>query len=202
MQRAKANVSVHKDSEDMWVLSRFFYAVPVLFYIHGGGMYNFIVSFIISLNVTIPGYEYGNPANWPFEHWINQSPNVVIVSVYYRLDSFGFLSHPQFSTDPLLGDHNVGFQDQQLALKWVQENIAAFGGDPGKVTINGQSAGGGSVEMHMIANGETEGTFRGAIGQSVFRVVMPTPEQQEVLSQIQNIPRQWWSDDHDDIAVV
>ncbi|KAH8109134.1 alpha/beta-hydrolase [Phellopilus nigrolimitatus] len=137
--------------------------LPVLFYIHGGG------------------YVYGNPRNWPFDHWINQSPNVVVVSVYYRLDSFGFLAHPMFSSDASLGDHNVGFQDQILALKWVHDNIAAFGGDPSLVTINGQSAGGGSVQMHMIANEGSDQLFSGAIAQSVDREIMPTPEQQKPL---------------------
>lgn len=126
------------------------------------------------------GYVYGNPRNWPFDHWINQSPNVVVVSVYYRLDSFGFLAHPNFTSDPLLGDFNVGFQDQILALRWVQENIAAFGGDPSRVTINGQSAGGGSVQMHMIANEGGDKLFSGAIAQSVDREIMPTPDQQLV----------------------
>ncbi|THU75852.1 Carboxylesterase, partial [Dendrothele bispora CBS 962.96] len=109
--------------------------LPVLVYIHGGG------------------YVFGNPANWPFDHWIHQSPNVVIASVYYRLDSFGFLSHPQFR-DGVIGDNNAGFLDQVEALKWVQRNIAAFGGDPEKVTINGESAGGGSVLFHMVAHEE------------------------------------------------
>lgn len=125
------------------------------------------------------GYIYGNPAAFPFEHWINQSPNVVIVSVYYRLDSFGFLSHPSFATDPSLGDFNVGFQDQILALRWVKAHIAAFGGNPESVTINGESAGGGSVMLHLVAN-EGEKLFSGAIAQSVDREALPTPDNQVV----------------------
>lgn len=125
------------------------------------------------------GYVFGNPANWPFDHWIHQSPNVVVVSVYYRLDSFGFLSHPSFAADPSLGDLNVGFEDQTEALRWVQKNIDAFGGDPNQVTINGQSAGGSSVELHLIAP-QQEGLFQGAIAQSVYRTPLPTPQQQEV----------------------
>ncbi|KLO17165.1 alpha/beta-hydrolase [Schizopora paradoxa] len=136
--------------------------LPVLVYIHGGG------------------YVYGNPRNWPFDHWINQSPNVVVVSVYYRLDSFGFLAHPSFS-DPANGDFNAGLQDQILALKWVQENIASFGGNPSKVTINGQSAGAGSVQMHMIANEGAKRLFSGGIIQSLDSSEMPTAEQQEPL---------------------
>ncbi|KAK7461803.1 hypothetical protein VKT23_008235 [Stygiomarasmius scandens] len=120
--------------------------LPVLVYIHGGG------------------YIFGNPRNWPFDHWIHQSPNVVIVSVYYRLDSFGFLATPEFN-NPTVGDFNTGFQDQTQALKWVQQHIEAFGGNPRKVTINGQSAGGGSVELHLVATGQ-EGLFSGAIAQS------------------------------------
>ncbi|ESK95943.1 hypothetical protein Moror_972 [Moniliophthora roreri MCA 2997] len=135
--------------------------LPVLVYIHGGG------------------YVFGNPRNWPFEHWIHQSPNVVIVSVYYRLDAFGFLSTPELR-NPVNGDLNAGFLDQIQALKWVKENIASFGGDPQKVTINGESAGGGSVQLHLVAN-ERETLFSGAIAQSVYRVPVPTPEQQQPL---------------------
>ncbi|KAF9003422.1 Alpha/Beta hydrolase protein [Cyathus striatus] len=120
--------------------------LPVLVYIHGGG------------------YVYGNPANWPFNHWIHQSPNVVIVSVYYRLSSFGFLATPEFR-DTKNGDFNAGFLDQLQALKWVNENIVAFGGDPSKVTINGESAGASSVELHLVVK-ETQNLFRGAIAQS------------------------------------
>jgi carboxylesterase type B len=100
------------------------------------------------------------------------------VSVYYRLSSFGFLSIPEFS-DSALGDHNAGFQDQIQALKWVKQNIASFGGNPNKVTINGESAGGSSVELHLVAN-TGEKLFSGAIAQSVFRAPLPTPEEQKV----------------------
>ncbi|KAF7345621.1 Aldolase-II domain-containing protein [Mycena venus] len=138
--------------------------LPVLVYIHGGA------------------YIFGNPATWPFDHWIHQSPNVVIVSVYYRLDSFGFLSIPEFS-DPVNGDHNAGFSDQILALKWVNKNIASFGGNPRAVTINGESAGGSSVELHMVANTERN-LFRGVIAQSVYRIPLATPEQRVPQFQI------------------
>jgi len=69
--------------------------------------------------------------------------------------------------------------DQVEALKWVQKNIASFGGNPKKVTINGQSAGGGSVLFHIVAH-EEPGLFSGAIAQSVDRAATPLPEQQEV----------------------
>ncbi|KAF8128703.1 Alpha/Beta hydrolase protein [Boletus edulis] len=136
-------------------------SLPVLFYIHGGG------------------YVFGNPRNWPFDSWIHQSPNVVIVSVYYRLDSLGFLVTPEF-TDPTYGDFNAGFLDQLEALRWVNQYISAFGGDPNRVTINGQSAGGSSVELHMVAN-QGQQLFHGAIAQSVFRTPLPTPEAQQPL---------------------
>ncbi|KAK0494032.1 alpha/beta-hydrolase [Armillaria luteobubalina] len=135
--------------------------LPVLVYIHGGG------------------YIYGNPANWPFDHWIHQSPNVVVVSVYYRLSSFGFLAHPDFASSSEHGDLNVGFLDQTQALRWVKQHISSFGGDPEHVTINGQSAGGSSVELHLVAHGEQ--LFSGAIAQSVYRAALPSPEQQKPL---------------------
>ncbi|KAG7444765.1 alpha/beta-hydrolase [Guyanagaster necrorhizus] len=136
--------------------------LPVLVYIHGGG------------------YIYGNPANWPFDHWVHQSPNVVIVSIYYRLDSFGFLAHPDFASSSEYGDLNAGFLDQIQALRWVKQHISAFGGDPTRVTINGQSAGGSSVELHLVAH-EGEQLFSGAIAQSVYRAALPSPEQQSPL---------------------
>ena len=134
--------------------------MPVLVYIHGGA------------------YEYGNPRNFPLDHWVHQSPNVVIVSVYYRLDSFGFLAVPELS-DSALGDMNAGILDQIEALKWVQKYIATFGGDPTQVTINGESAGGSSVELHLVAQA-SRGLFAQAILQSVYRTPLPLPAQQWV----------------------
>ncbi|KAF9016596.1 alpha/beta-hydrolase [Hymenopellis radicata] len=130
---------------------------PVLVYFHGGG------------------YIRGNPANFPFDHWIEQSPDIVAVTVYYRLSSFGFLATPEFN-DSSNGDFNAGFLDQLEALRWVRQHIASFGGDPSKVTINGQSAGGGSVELHLIANHGSERLFSSAVPQSIYRTPMPLPE--------------------------
>ncbi|THU80126.1 alpha/beta-hydrolase [Dendrothele bispora CBS 962.96] len=139
--------------------------LPVLVFLHGGG------------------YIFGNPRNFPFEHWIQEFPNVIIVSVYYRLNSLGFLAHPDFLSDVDLGDLNVGFLDQIEALKWVRKYIDTFGGDPEQVTIDGHSAGASSVELHLVAGGIDNNTplFSRAIAQSVYRVPLPRPEQQEPL---------------------
>ncbi|KAF9008291.1 Carboxylesterase family-domain-containing protein, partial [Cyathus striatus] len=83
----------------------------------------------------------------------------ITVSPTYCLSSFGFLSHPSISQQDL----NAGLQDLIMVFKWVNEYIGAFfGGDPGKVTIMGHSAGGSSVELLLIAKG-VEGLFWDAI---------------------------------------
>ena len=132
--------------------------VPVLVYIHGGG------------------YIQGNPANWPFDHWVHQSLEVIVVSVYYRLAVFGFLSHPDF-TGGAIADHNVGFLDQVQALNWVKDYIHCFGGNPGMITIDGESAGGASVLLHLVSTGEK--VFNQAIAQSRYRTPLPSPRQQQ-----------------------
>lgn len=136
--------------------------------------------------IFILAYVYGNPANWPFDHWIQQSPNVIAISVYYRLDSFGFLATPAFN-DPKNGDFNVGFMDQIQALRWIQENIKSFGGDPLKVTISGNSAGGASTQLHLVST-KSRSLFSQAIAQSVYRTPLPTPEQQIVSLNQKNSP--------------
>src|SRR5206468_3817223 len=91
---------------------------------------------------------------------------IVLVSVNYRLGVFGFLAHPELSTE---SDHhssgNYGFLDQLAALRWVNKNIAAFGGNPDNVTIFGESAGSWSVNV-LVASPLAKGLFRRAIGQS------------------------------------
>ncbi|KAF5373821.1 hypothetical protein D9758_000817 [Tetrapyrgos nigripes] len=141
--------------------------LPVLVFLHGGG------------------YIFGNPHNFPFDNWIHQSPNVVIVSVYYRLNSLGFLTHPEF-TSSNIGDVNAGFFDQIEALRWIQKYIDQFGGNPEQVTIMGHSAGASSVELHLVARLEEMGRpngalFSKAIAQSAYRVPLPTLEQQVPL---------------------
>ncbi|MBB4684434.1 carboxylesterase/lipase family protein [Amycolatopsis jiangsuensis] len=88
---------------------------------------------------------------------------IVTVSVNYRLGALGFLADPALDPEGTGGDY--GLQDQQAALRWVQRNIAAFGGDPGRVTIAGESAGGISVAAHLVAPG-SRGLFDAAILES------------------------------------
>lgn len=77
---------------------------------------------------------------------------MILVGVNYRLGALGFLQYPG------LNEHNLAIEDQIMALRWVQANISAFGGDPTRVTVFGQSAGGNSI-VHMMSLLETEGLF-------------------------------------------
>jgi para-nitrobenzyl esterase len=91
---------------------------------------------------------------------------VVIVSMNYRLGIFGFFSHPELTKEsPHHASGNYGLLDQAAALDWVHKNIAAFGGDPGKVTIFGESAGSFSVSAQM-ASPVSKNLFQQAIGES------------------------------------
>jgi para-nitrobenzyl esterase len=89
---------------------------------------------------------------------------VIVVTINYRLGYLGFFAHPALDAEGHL-NANYGLMDQQLALKWVQRNIAAFGGDPSHVTIFGQSAGGISVYAHL-ASPAASGLFHRAIAES------------------------------------
>lgn len=91
---------------------------------------------------------------------------VVVVSFNYRVGVLGFMAHPELSAEAGGASGAYGFLDQVAALEWVKRNIAAFGGDPGAVTIFGQSAGAGSVYA-LMASPEASGLFRGAIAQSL-----------------------------------
>lgn len=122
--------------------------LPVLFWIHGGG------------------YTMGAASQPLYDGTLLAEPGAVVVSINYRLGPFGFLAHPALSQEsPRKTSGNYGILDQIEALRWVQRNIAAFGGDPGRVTIFGESAGAGSVMCLMVAP-EARGLFHAAIAQS------------------------------------
>ena len=89
----------------------------------------------------------------------------VVVTIDYRLGALGFLAHPALALRPGGPAGNYGLMDQQAALRWVQRNIARFGGDPHNVTIAGQSAGGVSVLAQMVSAG-ARGLFERAIIES------------------------------------
>jgi para-nitrobenzyl esterase len=97
---------------------------------------------------------------------------VIVVSINYRLGILGYLAHPELSAEsPQHISGNYGLMDQIEALRWVQRNIASFGGDPANVTIAGESAGGLSV-MLLMASPPARGLFAKAISQSGYMVTM------------------------------
>lgn len=122
--------------------------LPVMVWIHGGA-FNFG-------SASQPEYDGKNLAQ----------KGVVVVTLNYRIGPLGFLVHPLLSKESANGSSgNYGLLDQIAALKWVQRNIAAFGGNPGRVTIFGQSAGSRSVLLQMISS-LSAGLFHGAIAES------------------------------------
>lgn len=122
--------------------------LPVLVWIHGGG------------------FVAGAPAEQLYHgEWLAKK-GVVFVSIAYRLGVFGFLAHPELSAEsPHHVSGNYGILDMIAGLQWVQKNIAAFGGDPRKVTIQGESAGAAAVSI-LCASPLAKGLFRAAIAES------------------------------------
>ena len=118
---------------------------PVLVWIHGGGL------------TEEAGRNY-DPAKLAAD-------GTVVVTINYRLGALGFLAHPALVSRPGGPSGNYGLMDQQATLRLVQDNIRHFGGNPGKVTIAGQSAGGLSVLAQMVSPG-ARGLFAKAIIQS------------------------------------
>ena len=111
---------------------------PVIVWIHGGA------------------YAYGGTVDplYDFHNFVEENPDVIIVSAAYRLGVLGFLHLSHLPDGKDYPDaQNLGLMDQLMALKWVHENIASFGGDPDNVTIMGESAGGGSVTQLSLING-------------------------------------------------
>ena len=89
--------------------------------------------------------QYGNTAEMEFDGERLARRGIIVVTVNYRLNVFGFLAHPELSKENPTAPTNFGNIDQQFGLMWTKRNIASFGGDPDNITIGGQSAGGGSV---------------------------------------------------------
>ena len=122
--------------------------LPVMVWIYGGGFTQGATS--------IPTYSGRRLAQM----------GVIVVSIAYRVGPFGFFAHPQLTAEsPHHSSGNYGLLDQIAGLKWVKHNIAAFGGNPDKVTIFGESAGGISVSM-LCASPLAKGLFEGAISES------------------------------------
>jgi para-nitrobenzyl esterase len=130
---------------------------PVLVWIHGG-------AFMMGTAATYSGAE------------LAALGDLVVVTVNYRLGPLGFVAFPGAAT-------NCGLRDQLAALAWVQENIAAFGGDPDRVTVAGESAGSVAVSLHLISP-NARGLFRAAIAQSGSISLVATAERGRELASL------------------
>ena len=111
------------------------------------------------------GLQVGNTTEMEFDGERIARRGVVVVTVGYRLNVFGFLCHPEITAEAPEAPANFGFLDQQAATRWVKRNIEVFGGDPENITIGGQSAGGMSVCAQMTSP-QNRGLFQRAIVQS------------------------------------
>lgn len=128
---------------------------PVLIWIHGGGFIEGAAS----------------PAIYNGEQLAQQG--IVVVSINYRLGVFGFLAHPELTSEsPHHASGDYGLEDVVAALRWVHNNIAAFGGDPNWITIAGQSSGAAAV-IYLTASPLAKGLFQGAIEESGAYITPP-----------------------------
>ncbi len=144
------------------------------------------------VNVSIPEKSVGKSEKLPVFIWIHggafvgggsnlyrldtlaREGGVIMVSLNYRLGVFGFMAHPAF-------DRKVfGLEDQRAAMRWVKQNIAAFGGDPERITIGGESAGAGSTCAHVSSPDQVKGLFTKAIIQSAG-CTWPLPSYEQAM---------------------
>lgn len=127
--------------------------LPVLVWIHGGSLF------------------VGQGADYDPSRLVLQQ--AIVVTFNYRLGLLGFFAHPDILKNQSIGI-NYGLLDQNLALEWVHNNIASFGGDPNNVTIAGESSGGGSVLAHVISPFSTN-KFQQAIAMSGAAIINKSP---------------------------
>lgn len=137
---------------------------PVMVYIHGGGFW-----FDSSSNSFYEGSSFASEGD------------IVFVSINYRLGPFGFLHMNQIGNEAYSAAGNCGLLDQVEALKWIKDNISAFGGDPEQITIMGESAGAMSVAL-LMAMPAAKGLFQKAILQSYPGDIIKTSEEATVLA--------------------
>jgi len=159
--------SGQKTSEDcltlnVWVPSRQAKKpLPVMVYFYGGAF--------LGGTAAYPNYDGARLA----------ADGAVVISVNYRLGIFGFFSHPELSAQsPTKASGNYGLMDQLAALKWVKINAAAFGGDPSRVSVFGESAGAGSI-AYLITSPHARGLFQRAIMESPVLSFLPDLAQAE-----------------------
>lgn len=147
--------------------------LPVLVYFYGGGL--------VGGDGSEPRYDGAGMAR----------QGIVAITVNYRLGVFGFLAHPGLTAEsPHKTSGNYGFMDQAAALRWVRDNVAAFGGDPDHVTIAGESAGSFSVSAQM-ASPLAKDLIAGAIGESgALMGLNPLPALKEAEGQGERFARQ------------
>jgi len=142
--------------------------LPVMVWIHGGGN------------------RYGHGGLDLHDGRALARRGLVVVTLNHRLGALGFLAHPELAAEDDLGaSGNYGLLDMVAALTWVRENIAAFGGDPDRVTLAGNSAGAAHI-CHLMASAAARPLFRAAVGQSasgIGRAEGPLPDQSAAQKQ-------------------
>lgn len=152
LERKEAWAQVGQQSEDCLFLNVWRPVkpgkYPVMVFLHGGGF--------VAGSAGVPLYEGSGLA----------ARGAVVVTINYRLGRLGYFAHPALTReDPEGRLGNYGVMDQIAALQWVKRNIAAFGGDPGNVTLFGESAGAGAVQI-LMGSPEAKGLFHKAVSQS------------------------------------
>ena len=147
-QEARFNLTERSEAEDCLSINVSVPAdrkpdeqLPVFFYIHGGA------------------FVGGSSSLYRLDKLAREG-RMVVVAPNYRVGVLGFMTHPALASDGFNG--NYGLEDQRFALGWVQRNIGLFGGDPGNVTVAGESAGAGSICMHLATPERASGLFHKA----------------------------------------
>lgn len=128
--------------------------LPVMVWIYGGGL--------------VEGY----PSEMEFDGERLARRGVILVSINYRVNAFGFMAHPEITAENPEKATNFGHWDQKAGIEWVKRNIASFGGDPENITVFGQSAGGGSTII-QIASPLNKGLFQKAVVHSGGGLIPP-----------------------------